>query len=314
MISSLATLGDRNFIIAFLLPIAIIALAFLGVFHDLPHVDNWWAVVKEADKFASLTLLVLTLWSAAVLLSVFNITLFRILEGYTGPFSWDCFRERGPALRTQAREKLLVLKADADKDGPGSHAERVYALARRTFQNSFPSLPALTLPTRFGNVVRSCETYSLTVYGVDCIPAWLRLAGVIPASFQSAIDNARAEVDFFVNMTFLALALAFACAASLLVMPYFVLDPPVVRRLIALPVSVFVMFISYEAAIYRARAWGEFVRSAFDLYLPVLAAQLGYSLPAGKDERRKFWEDFNLMFLDKVPIEPRKWPSVNRPD
>ena len=310
MTSTLATLGDRNFIIAFLLPVSVAALAFLGVFHDLPHVGGWWEVIKQADKFASLTLLVLALWGAAVLLSVFNITLFRILEGYTGLFAWDCFKERGPAMREQARAKLTALKADADKEGAGSRAFRAYMLARRDFQNSYPALPALTLPTRFGNVVRACETYSLTVYGIDCIPSWLRLAGVIPAPFQSAIDSARAEVDFFVSMTFLALAFALVCAGSLLTIPYFVFDPGVVRKLIALPVALFVMFASYEAAIYRARAWGEFVRSAFDLYLPALAKQLGYALPAGKDGRKAFWGDFNAMFLDKVPIEPRNWPPA----
>ncbi len=305
MISTLTTLGDRNFIIAFLLPVAIAALAFLGVFHDLPYVGGWWEVVKQADKFASLTLLVLALWSAAVLLSI-----FKILAGYTAPFAWDCFKERGPALREQARKSLAVLKIDADKDGLKSMAFRTFILARRDFQNSYPLLPELTLPTRFGNVVRSCETYSLAVYGLDCIHAWLRLAGVIPAAFQSAIDNARAEVDFFVSMTFLAFAFALACAGSLLTMPHLVLDPDAVRRLVALPVSLLVMFAGYEAAIYRARAWGDFVRSAFDLYLPALAAQLGYSLPAGKDERKSFWTDFNAMFLDKVPIEPRKWPPA----
>ena len=312
MVSSLATLGDRNFIIAFLLPIVIAALAFLGVFHDLPHVDNWWQVVKQAEKFASLTLLVLALWCAAVLLSIFNITLFKILEGYTGPLAWDCFKERGPALRERARNKLIAMKADVDREGTESPAYQAYLLARQYFQDSYPALPELTLPTRFGNVVRSCETYSFTVYGVDCIPAWLRLAGVIPAAFQSAIDNARAEVDFFVSMTFLALAFALVCAGSLLTMPYLVFDPGVVRRLVALPISLFVMFASYEAAIYRARAWGEFVRSAFDLYLPALAAQLGYALPASKDERRSFWGDLNAMFLDKVPIEPRNWPPAGK--
>jgi len=171
----------------------------------------------------------------------------------------------------------------------------------------------MVLPTEFGNVVRACEAYSLQVYGVDCIPAWLRLSAVVPQSFQDTINSARAEVDFFVNLCLLSIALAVLSAACLLISPLFVhleLDAAVVRRAVAVVAGSVAGFAAYRFAIMRAHAWGAVVRSAFDLYLPDLAKQLGYELPRTKKARREFWSDINDMLLDETPVEPARWPAA----
>jgi hypothetical protein len=58
----------------------------------------------------------------------------------------------------------------------------------------------LTLPTRFGNAIRSFEVYSRIIYGLEAIDGWPRLLAVIPADYRQAIDDAKAQVDFWVNI------------------------------------------------------------------------------------------------------------------
>ena len=151
------------------------------------------------------------------------------------------------------------------------------------------------LPTRFGNVIRSCETYPLKVYGVDSIPAWLRLIAVTPKDYQSLIDDARSQTDFFVNLFFIACVLTIVSGFRI------VIDAAHVSQGLQLTslqwlypavcfVSVAVAALAYRGALDRAEAWGDLVRGAFDLYLPALAKQLGYELPAKAAEREKFWD------------------------
>jgi hypothetical protein len=65
--------------------------------------------------------------------------------------------------------------------------------------------------------------------------------------------------------------------------------------------------LAYEGALERARAWGELVKSAFDLYLPDLANKIGYELPRTACERRRFWDAVNSSFLYQEPMTPEMW-------
>jgi hypothetical protein len=71
--------------------------------------------------------------------------------------------------------------------------------------NRFPHETIPTLPTQFRNAIRSFEAYPAVAYGVDPIPAWPRLVGVITQEYASATADAKAEVDFFLNLFFLLL-------------------------------------------------------------------------------------------------------------
>jgi hypothetical protein len=48
-------------------------------------------------------------------------------------------------------------------------------------------------------------------------------------------------------------------------------------------------YLFYLWAVTRVPAWGELVMSAFDCYLPALAGQFGFELPATELEQRSFW-------------------------
>lgn len=315
MISSLSSLVDRNFVIGFLLPVTVAAIALLFLFQDVPLLGQWWSAALNTAKFTTLTLLVLAIWGLSVLLSVFNISLYKILEGYYGPLAREGSRESARKAREAAQEELKTLRQNAQEGGPDSDAWRDFISSRREFNNTFPP-NHLVLPTRFGNIIRAFETYPLRVYNVDGISAWLRLESVIPVRYADTIASARAQVDFFVSLLFLALGLCVLCAGSLLISQFvsgWEWTAGILRRAVAIPVLLLLAFFCYEAAIHRARAWGDYVRSAFDLYLPTLAKQLGYDLPATKEKRQAFWGAVNGMFLDDQPMSPEVWLAETPP-
>jgi hypothetical protein len=58
------------------------------------------------------------------------------------------------------------------------------------------------------------------------------------------------------------------------------------------------------------------VMSAFDCYLPALAGQFGFELPATESKRRNFWTTFSQQLIyrrepnGKSPFRLEKWKQV----
>src|SRR5262249_9730253 len=53
----------------------------------------------------------------------------------------------------------------------------------------------------------------------------------------------------------------------------------------------------YRWAVACVPAWGALVMSAFDCYLPALAAQLGFEVPSTEPMRRQFWITFSQQLI-----------------
>lgn len=314
-------LADKDFIIGFVLPVLVAVLALSGLFHDkLPSTDT---IAKFADQksFASLTVVVLAVWTGAIILMTLNRPLYRLLEGYTGPLALECWRKRMRERREDWRKKNNELfDAGAfDKLDPSTPKEDLarqeYALSQSKFLNTYPEA-SLVMPTRFGNVVRAFENYPNAVYGLDGIAGWPRLVGVLPSAYISIISDARAEVDFWVNCCGLAIAFGLLSLARIAV------DVASAGlKISALNLDDFWFFVyaafflaasivSYNFAVARAANWGSFVKAAFDLYLPALATQLGYELPRtqkGAGGREQFWDELTAMFLVRAPFASENW-------
>jgi hypothetical protein len=319
MISSLRKLADRNFIVGFFLPALLGAIVFISFWGDRTTNESSIGSIFYKSTYLDLTVFVLIIWSISILLSLLNQIIYRILEGYLGPFRTE---RRLEIYRNLYRKEMEDLEEAFDRfensislDGEyDKYLERL----RAKYVN-FPSKDHLVLPTKFGNVIRAFETYPLEVYGVDSIATWLRLVAVIPKDYLLSIDSAKAEVDFFVN-SFLAVNL---CLLSVILqyvwslyrlMPIFPWDH-IPWHFLAIAVLLMVIdFLVYQGAIHQTRIWGEFVKSSFDLYLPDLAAKLGYSLPGTEKKRREFWEAVNTMFLDLNPLTPECWLARGQED
>jgi hypothetical protein len=199
--------------------------------------------------------------------------------------------------------------------------QRELARLRLELLARYPTDEAHVLPTAFGNVLRAFEVYPREVYGADAIPVWLRLAAVVPKDHAAQVNGARAQVDCFVNIAFLAFGLVLAALVGAAVHTIGAAmddgaaaaagDPPWVRQAVAAAVAFAVSLLSYRWAVARAAAWGEAVKAAFDCYLPALIGQLGYAVPPTEAERRAFWEQFNDRMLYRYPM-PREWPVAGK--
>ncbi len=317
MFSSLSSIADRNFIVGYLLPVLIAGIACLWLLSDIPAVGAIWAAVFDTAKIEALTLLVLGVWSVALLLQLFSLEIYRVLEGYLPPFNRPARTRRYVERFNKAKANLIVLKAAFDKDPT---AEDAWLDAQESFAQDFPPEDWQVMPTRFGNVLRAFECYPAAMYGVDGVPAWLRLEAIASDSFGKFVDAARADVDFFVNGCFLAALVAAVCAARIVIALALALAPQssgdwtAALAFIAPAILCGVLSrLAYEAATLRAHAWGDLVRSAFDVYLPALAAQMGYTLPATLDKRRDFWDAVNSQFLYNTPIDPAAWAPAKPP-
>ena len=311
MLASLPKLADRNFIIGFLVPTLLASFAFFGLFSDVGGVQN---LIVGEKKWEDLTVFVLVVWVAALLLMLLNYLFYRMAEGYTAPLAW-IGTERAAAKRDRLSKRRSEL-IEREKDPKRSAFERKLISSQiddidLILMHHYPPKQFSTLPTKFGNVIRAFEFYSYVVYGADPIPIWTRLMGVMPKHFASAIADVKAEVDFFLNISVLAVLLTFV-AIERLVLSLLQVDclsncsePRWMFGLYACGLSV-LAWLSYKGAVWRAIAWGTLVKSAFDLYLPSLARQLGYELPKTTGERRSFWEAVSLMNLYLEPIGSRQ--------
>jgi hypothetical protein len=168
----------------------------------------------------------------------------------------------------------------------------------RYVNGELPDREDLVLPTRFGNVIRCFERYSDVAYGMDAIVLWPRLVAKVESGFASTIDEAKTSVDFMVNSSFLCAISGFTAG----LIGLFTRTPWSVSSIIGwgwrsiLFLSLAVMF--YAFAIGRAKAWGEQVKSAFDLYRFDLLKSLGYQQqPSTYFEEKALWHRITVQLL-----------------
>lgn len=146
------------------------------------------------------------------------------------------------------------------------------------------------MPTQFGNKMRAFEVYPRVVYGIDAIPLWPRLEAVIPAHFRGIIDESKAYLDFSVNLL----------CGSVVCMLFYAVVSAADQRVLALWVPVISLLVAgagYRLSLAAASEWGEYVKSAFDLYRGALAEQLGLHLPRSSDAERTMWNTVSRMMI-----------------
>jgi hypothetical protein len=293
-----------------MMPVLLAAVAILSLMRDIEPFRTIYQSLTDVDGFTKLTIIVLVLWTIAILLLILNNLLYRMLEGYIGPFKrgrWQAtLRDAYIDERKQLKDDYAVLQSSTAR--VSDDIKRSYYSKLKDHCRNWPSHAYLVLPTRFGNVIRAFEMYADTIYGVDSISVWLRLQNVMSKNARKSVDDARAQVDFFVNGFFLTLA--FIAVAAGRVGFIFYQDLSNVTLAIskswgfgwAVAAGLVVARLAYEGAIERAATWGDLVKASFDLYLPELASKLGYKLPAKDAERRRLWDALNNSFLYNQPV------------
>jgi hypothetical protein len=327
MFSSLPKLVDKNFVIGFFFPALLAILAAAWAFPSLSVLDPVRSLSASEKILGNLTYLALIVWGIAIFLMTANYTFYRMLEGYLPPLSWITplwWWHRLRFRRLKRRYDSLMNDWQTATDNgfvfASENVDKISAL-RRNMLSSYPTFETEVMPTYFGNIIRSFEVYPRQIYGADGVPVWLRLASVMPKDFTGLVDSARAQVDCFVNLTYLALFLALTALTFAAydmnwdLIPHWSAFGPAGHRYLEVgAVSIAFAGFAYRWASSSVIAWGDLVKSAFDCYLPALTKQLGFAMPLSEKERQEFWREFNALVLYQQPMTVGRWSLVSDHD
>jgi hypothetical protein len=158
----------------------------------------------------------------------------------------------------------------------------------------FPDEEHLLLPTSFGNTLRAFEIYPRVMYGLEAIDGWGRLQALIPKEYRELIENAKTQVDFWINL---------GCLSILLLVEYIGLSI-YTQSLPAIWLPILVL-VAVLVAPWRSRRvaaeWGDLVKSAFDLYRFNLLDALGIPHPATRQEEKALWQKISQAIIYRLP-------------
>lgn len=90
--------------LGFFLPALVGTLAFLLLNHDIGPLKTLLGDVAQEKVFSNLTVMLLSVWTFAVLLMAGNHSMYRVLEGYVWPLKQPRLRERQLERRKQQRQ------------------------------------------------------------------------------------------------------------------------------------------------------------------------------------------------------------------
>lgn len=302
------TLIDRNFVIGYLLPSIILCILVCINFYLVGWIDleNLTGILSMGKAAATLAII----WLIAVLLLAINFQVLRILEGYpvmraiefyghlhpTGERWLQRLIRRGfernarPAFEFQATVDAARAEGKPDVVMPDDHAPKL-ALAAALY----PDDSIFVLPTRFGNLFRAFEVYPRVLYGLDAIPAWMRMQAIIPKEAKDLLADAKAQLDFCVNLI-VASSVAFVLNIVLAV------EQEKYHNFWFLLVWFGMGICSYWLSLSSAMQFGHYVKSTFDLYRGDLANALGLDLPPSIEEERKMWQTLSRMMIYRSPL------------
>jgi hypothetical protein len=266
--------------------------------------------IHESSALVGTTLVVLLSWTGGILLLAINRDVIRLLEGYGAINPFRLFALICPIEKSSFR-RLGKRKSELDKDRDEAKAHgrdlppKLRTERREVAKNlawRFPDSDEFILPTSFGNTIRSFEVYPRVMYGVDSIPAWPRLYAVIPKDYREALDDAKALVDFWINLWLVSIIIL----AEYLLMAG--INHQFNRSSVFITGSlVLASLASYNRATASALGWGSLVRSSFDLFLDDLRIKLGYLKPASPARQREMWISFSraVYYADPGSLPPR---------
>jgi len=204
LFSELPKLFDRNFALGYFLPSILYLLAtlyLLDKFNLIPNVINQ----LQIDLLTGTSVIGLISWLISILLLGANRSIYRLLKGYgkINPLKLFLSIEKWKYERAVRELENLDDKywdfQEKGKDIPVEIRIRRNR-AMQSLAEKFPDGIEWLLPTPFGNIIRAFEVYPRIVYGIEAIQGWNRLLAVIPKDYQDLIDNAKAQVDFWVNL------------------------------------------------------------------------------------------------------------------
>ena len=314
MLGKQPDLLNKNFAIGYFIPSVIFLVGAYSVYiHLVDKVVISFDVLRKIQESSALvgtTLVALLSWTGGILLLAINRDIMRILEGYgvINPFR---LLTKIIHIQKWSFRRLKRRKSELDKKRDNARAKgrdlcTVDRVKRREVTTRlawrFPSSEEFVLPTSFGNAIRSFEVYPNDMYGVDSIPAWPRLYAVIPKDYREALDDAKALLDFWVNLWLASMIIILEYLLIAATNGLFNSSSIIFAGCLILASCAF-----YNRATASAIGWGSLVRSSFDLFLDDLRLKLGYPNPASPTRQREMWTSFSraVFYADPESLPPR---------
>jgi hypothetical protein len=298
MFGELPKLFDRNFVIGFFLPVAVLITFSILIIN--PYSFGAQAVdFLKTDLLVGTTTIGLLSWVGGIILLAINRDLYRLMEGYLkyNPlklFGWmEKRRYRKVINELEKLDHEYRACIDAKTEFPAESRIKRNKLMEQLVEE-FPDKEELLLPTPFGNVLRSFEIYPRVMYGFEAIGGWGRLLAVIPKDYLELIDAARAQVDLWVNfgLVFILLQIEYVWVA-------FATGTPLAEWVVLLFIALGTL--APLRATSAAREWGDFVKSAFDVYRFGLLESLGVDIPKNREEEKAMWNKYSQAIIYRLP-------------
>ncbi len=298
MLGELPKLFDRNYAMAYFLPVLLFLAAGFGLVAGVGCIPQLIAS-RTGDPAAVAAGLAIAAWLGGFLLLALNRTLYQILEGYGryNPLQLNMRRERGRYQRLHKQLEALYRKQEGAQGMDSRFTAKDRARLRRLQQDEaeqFPHLEDLLLPTALGNTIRAFEVYPGIMYGINTVVGWNRLYSLLPKDYRDLIDTAKAVTDFWLNLQVLSLALV----AEWIALALLARD----ARFPWVPTVAFVITL-FAANRTRVAAveWGDAIKSAFDVFLPDLGAKLRLPQQTDRDTERAHWAKVTQAILFRRP-------------
>lgn len=278
---------DRQFIVAYWAP-AFLTLGLLTAVHAL-HVGvapalALWTAQTAAQRVVMGLAILLAVTVVAYLLQSFTSSVVRFFEGYTW-FPW--------AARWATHGHLSQVKQlNEDRKRPGSAGQ---VAQFRRYVGFAPSVKHVR-PTRLGNVLTSAEQYPEAVYGVNGVLWWPRLFPLLPAELATQIGAALVPMLALLNLSGGCVLAALGGATYLAVV-----DPRPWPVPIVFLGGLGLAWVCYQSAVTQAVAYGNLIRSTFDLHRHDLLRKLGIFIPETVEDERILWGELNRWIYNFMP-------------
>ena len=310
MFSKLPEPFNRNFAVAYFLPFVAFLLSSIGILKEVGYLTDILETNKSDQILIGTTVLGLISWFGGIILLATNRDIIRLIEGYGrfNPLRLLYFIEKAKYKRIKAEiseiNKEYIEISNRGEKLSSERNQRRNELMQKIVQR-FPDQERWLLPTSFGNTIRAFEVYPRVMYGLDSIQGWNRLLSVIPEHYRVLIDDSKVNVDFWVNLGFLSFIFLLEYA--------FIIISAGQAKFIWIPfVTSFFIILSYIRAESSSVEWGDMVKSAFDVYLPELAAKLDFEIPSDISSEQFLWRKFSQSIIYANPEYMPKRNNINR--
>lgn len=265
---------------------------------------TWWNDRSSTVQFALAAGGVIWTYLVANVVANQWRAIVRLFEGYWGPGHW--LRNAAVSWHQARRADSLERLERAAQAHRNNEVDAENVIWDSIFYYEYPaSTSTPLLPTRLGNILRAGESYPFDRYGVDGPVVWPRLFPLLPEKVVESTAQARADMEFSLVISFLAIS--FALLSFTLVL---VLDANLWLGAGCYVGGLMIGWLGYRSSLAPATVYSEQTRACFDLYRFDLLDQLHLTRPISPAEEAALWAKVNALLFENTPqhwqFEPKQ--------